>query len=154
MRSQRSFPTRQPNARADHPAVVLWLLMWPLAAYMGARHLRHVSDRVPATSLPLAETSPRPSTWRRWLYLVRIQADFFVLAWIDRLSTRRWQARFKAEGLTELLQTLGTRPLVIVSIYTTSLVVLAGWVSSLGIPTGSDAGRSDLVQQPGPAAKG
>jgi lauroyl/myristoyl acyltransferase len=119
------------------PLSVLWLLMWPLAAYMGARHLRLVSDRVPATSLPLAETTPRPSTWRRWLYLVRIQADFFVLAWIDRLSTRRWQSRFKAEGVAELLQTLGTRPLVIVSIHTTSLVVLAGWVSSLGIPTGA-----------------
>ncbi len=120
------------------PLTVLWLLMWPLAAYLGARHLRHVSNRVPARSLPLAEASPKPSTWRRWLYLARIQADFFVLAWIDRLSTRRWQSRFRAEGVAEvLLHTLATRPLVIVSIHTTSLVVLAGWMSSLGIPTGA-----------------
>jgi lauroyl/myristoyl acyltransferase len=120
------------------PLTLLWLLMWPLAAYLGARHLRLVSDRVPARSLPLAETSPRPSTWRRWLYLARIHADFFVLAWIDRLSARRWQSRFKAEGVADvLLQMLATRPLVIVSIHTTSLVVLAGWVSSLGIPTGA-----------------
>lgn len=115
--------------------MALWLLLWPLNDALAARYAWRSRDRVPAASLPRPVDSRRPSLFRRWRYFSRAQSHWWLLGWIDRLSSAKWQGRLKVEGFSGLESVLAERPVVVCSLHTTSVPTLAAWLRSLGLPT-------------------
>lgn len=116
------------------PLGALWLLMWPVSALVAARHMRVKRERVPSSSLPAASVR-EPSAWARWRYLTKFQEHWWLLGWLDRLTETRWQRRLTVQGVEHLRAAIRDRPVVVVTLHTTSMVTLAAWIRSLGIVT-------------------
>ena len=117
------------------PLTLLWLLLLPLSAAIAMRMARGGLDRVPASALPLQADHRPPSYWRRIRYFTRLHTHWWLLGLLDRLSEPRWQRRFMVNGLHELTAAVALKPVVVVSVHTTALVVLSAWVNSVGIRT-------------------
>ena len=116
------------------PPIALWFVMWPLTQVVGARRARRSRERVPAAHLPLPADSKPPSLLRRWRHFSREQSHWWLLGWLDRLSDDKWQRRLNTHGLEQLTTVLAERPVIICTIHTTSVLTLAAWLRSLGIP--------------------
>lgn len=117
------------------PPVALWFLLWPLTQVLGARQAWRRTDRVPAARLPLAPGSARPPLFKRWRYFSQAQTHWWLLGWLDRLADAKWQRRLTVNGLDKLTKVLTERPVIICTVHTTSVVALAAWLRSRGIPT-------------------
>jgi len=117
------------------PLTVLWWLLLPLSASIAARGLRRSKVGLPIRSLPTRKADAAPSEIETWRYLTTAQAHWWLLGWLDRLSEPRWQRRVKWQGVELLHNALADRPVIVVTLHTTSVVALAALVRSLGITT-------------------
>jgi lauroyl/myristoyl acyltransferase len=117
------------------PPIALWFLLWPLNEALAIVSARRNRERVPATRLPMPANSRIPSLFQRWRHFRRQQSHWWLLGWIDRLSSPKWQRRLTVRDLDKLTTVLAGRPVIICSLHTTSVLTLAAWLRSLGLPT-------------------
>jgi lauroyl/myristoyl acyltransferase len=111
----------------------LWLLLRAPSTVLAARHIRVVRN-VPVAALP-ARGARRPTRTEKWRYLTAFQQHWWLIGWLDRLSEARWRRRVEIEGLADLKRVLADRPVVLVTIHTSSVVALAPLIRATGIPT-------------------
>jgi lauroyl/myristoyl acyltransferase len=117
------------------PPIALWFLLWPLNEFLSLRYARRgYADRIPAPSLPAPAGFKGTSTFKRWRHFSRAQTHWWLLGWIDRLSAPKWRRRLRVDGLEKLNAVLAERPVIVCSLHTTSVLTLAAWLRSLGIP--------------------
>lgn len=117
------------------PLDLLWWLLLPLSALLAARHLRRSRVDLPVRSLPRRESDPKPSEQASWRHLTEFQTHWWLLGWLDRLGQPRWQRRIEWQGVEHLHRALIDRPVIVVTLHTTSVVALAALIRSLGITT-------------------
>ena len=117
------------------PPIALWFLLWPLNEALAVRSAWRNRERVPAARLPMPANSKLPSLFNRWRHFRRQQTHWWLLGWIDRLSSPKWRRRLVIHDLEKLTAILAERPVIVCSLHTTSVLTLAAWLRSLGIPT-------------------
>ena len=117
------------------PPVALWFLLWPMNEAFAITFARRNRERVAATRLPMPAGSTFPSVFRRWRHFRRQQSHWWLLGWIDRLSSPKWQRRLRVRDLDKLTRALAERPVIVCSLHTTSVLTLAAWLRSRGLPT-------------------
>jgi lauroyl/myristoyl acyltransferase len=117
------------------PPIVLWFLLWPLNEALAIRAAARNHERVPAAHLPMPANSKVPSMFHRWRHFRRQQSHWWLLGWIDRLSSPKWQRRLVVRDLDKLTTVLAERPVIVCSLHTTSVLTLAAWLRSRGLPT-------------------
>lgn len=117
------------------PPIALWFLLWPLNEVLAIRFASHNRERVPASRLPMPADAGVPSLFDRWRHFRRQQTHWWLLGWIDRLSSPKWQRRLRVRDLDKLTAVLAERPVIVCSLHTTSVLTLAAWLRSLGLPT-------------------
>ncbi len=117
------------------PLGLLWWLLLPLSALLAARHMRRSRVELPVRSLPRQTSDPAPSDQETWRYLTAFQTHWWLIGWLDRLSEPRWQRRVEWRGAEHLHRVLAERPVIVVTLHTTSVVALAPLIRALGITT-------------------
>jgi lauroyl/myristoyl acyltransferase len=118
------------------PPGVLWFLLWPISALQAIRLARPMPRAVPARHLPPRPTDLPASAMRRWRAFVAWHLDYLPLLWLDRLSTPRWRSRFEVVG-EDLAALVADRPAIVVSVHGGAIVMLAPWMTTLGLPVAS-----------------
>jgi hypothetical protein len=132
--AKRVFREASRGAERVLPPIALWWLIWPLNEALAIRSAWRNRERVPASRLPLPAGSNPPSLFRRWRHFRRQQSHWWLLGWIDRLHAPRWQRRLAVHDLEKLTSVMAERPVIVCSLHTTSVLTLAAWLRSLGIP--------------------
>ncbi len=124
------------RAIATLPAGVGYMVLMPYGVLRGFRPARSDTAQ-PVLRLPATEAPGRPDFLTRWRFHAGIHQRWPLLFWVDRWHEPRWASRFTARGTETIDRISAERPIVILTVHTTSMIVLGGWLMSRGLGVGT-----------------
>jgi lauroyl/myristoyl acyltransferase len=119
------------------PLDVLYFLLYPYSA-LGA-----LPRAIAVKNLPLAHIPPRPDDrapgfLRRWHYQADVAHHWRPLFLADIDSHQgQWRERITSDGAEQLDGVAATLPVIAMTLHTSAMVVLGGWMIGRGLGVGS-----------------